>query len=314
MTGDTPGSAFLSPPASSARAAICYLLADPAPERPVEAVERRLRSGARRIPFLDRVVRRRWPPSRRLGYGAGLRASVRSLRRRHRELPPVVVLVPRDQPPPLADVDEVIRFDPGPYGPVPPWSSYFGREIYYKLEVFHLRGYDRIVFLDCDTVILDDISPLWDLGCYADRGLYAVRETAEMGVTPDRFGRINTGVMVINRALLGSRTHLALLDIARTGTSPDGSDQGVLELYLARTPDVEVGELDDSYNVLVVVKQFGDWARFQHRIKILHYVNHRKPWAADHHLDPFFDGQLKRIWDDAYRLDFACPTAGSPAA
>jgi hypothetical protein len=292
--------------------AICYLLADPAPERRLEAIERRVRSAARRLPFLHRVVHRHWSRSRRLGYGAGLRASVQSLRRQHRALPPVIVLQPPNQPRPLAEVDEVITFDLAPYASIRPWSSYFGREMYYKLEVFNLRGYDRIVYLDCDTVVLDDISPLWDLERFGDRSLYAVRETPELGADPYRVGKFNLGVMLVNRPLLGGRVHQELLAIARRGESPDG-DQGVFERYLNEAPDEKVGELDDSYNVMVVAKKFGDWARFRSRIKILHYVNHYKPWAADHQLDPHFDGQLKRIWDDAYRIELAGRIAESPA-
>ena len=296
----------------SGKTAICYLLAEPAPERPIEAVRRRLRSAARRIPFLDRLVDPVWSPSRRLGFAAGLRASVQSLRKQHRELPPVILLQPRDQLPPLADVDEIITLDPAHYASITPSSSYMGREVYYKLEVFNLRGYDRIVYLDCDTVVLDDISPLWDTESFAERGLYAVRETPEMGAHPFRVGKFNLGVMLVNRPILDGQVYDQLLSIARRGECLDG-EQGVFERYLSEVPDEKVGELDDWYNVMVVAKRDGDWDRFRSRIKILHYVNRVKPWAADHHRDPHFDGQFKRVWDDAYRMDLSTATAESPA-
>jgi lipopolysaccharide biosynthesis glycosyltransferase len=189
-----------------------------------------------------------------------------------------------------------------PYASIPPWSSYFDREIYYKLEVFNPRGFDRIVYLDCDTVILDDISALWDPGQLGGHALYAVRERPEMGVTPDRFGKFNLGVMVVNRPLLDRAVHQALLGIAQRGFSDDGTDQGVIEQYLIQHPDATVGELDDSYNVMVVARKYGDWERLKNRIKILHFVNHAKPWAPDHVDDHHFDAELKRIWDDAYRM------------
>lgn len=281
---------------------ICYLLVEPAPERVADRVARHLRSAARRLPLLDRVVQRRWSPSRRMGYGAGLRASVQSLRRRHAQLPPVILLQPAHASPTLADVDEIVPFDPVPYASIPPWSSYFDREIFCKLEVFKSRGYDRLVFLDCDTVILGDISALWDSELFADRDLYAVREQPGMGVTPDRFGKINTGVMVVNRPLLNDAVHRTLLGIAERGLSEDGGDQGVIEHFLRQHPDVTVGQLDDSYNVMVVARKYGDWDRLKDRIRILHFVNQVKPWAADHVDDPLFDEELKRIWDDAYRI------------
>jgi hypothetical protein len=240
-----------------------------------------------------------WSPARRLGYAAGLKACVQSLRRRHRRLPPVLLL--RAGPGvTLADVDEVIPIETTPYTGIPA-SDYFGPEVFYKLEVFNLRGYDRVVYLDCDTLVLDDVSPLWDMTRYADRSLYAVRETADMGAHPAAVGKLNTGVMVVNRPWLTGRAYRCMLDLARAGQSYDGGDQGVVNQYLEQEPGA-AGELEPEYNVMVLVRHLGQWDRVKDRIKILHYVNSLKPWAPDHHRDWLFDPELKRLWDDAYGL------------
>jgi lipopolysaccharide biosynthesis glycosyltransferase len=201
----------------------------------------------------------------------------------------------------MADVDEVISFDAAPYASIPFTGSYYGPEIYFKLELFNLRGYDRVVYLDCDTIVLDDISPLWNLNEYAERNFYAVRESREMGVHPDVIGKFNTGVMVVNRPLLAESTHRRMLEVACEGTSYDGGDQGVINRYLDEMPGAGAGELDAGYNVLVRARRFGHWDSFKDRIRILHYVNRVKPWALDHQRDALFDPEFKRLWDEAYR-------------
>jgi lipopolysaccharide biosynthesis glycosyltransferase len=285
MTGDT---------------AICFVLANPSGETRVEALMRAARVPLYALPGLGRVVTPPFSPARRMGFGAGLRACVQSLRRRHRDMPPVIVLRPRGQEVTLADVDEVVSFDPAPYASIRRSSRYFGREVYYKLEVFTLRACERVVYLDCDTIVLDDISPLWDLGRYRDRSFYGVRESAEMGVHPGVFGKFNTGVMVINPPLLRGDAHGRMLQLARGGASYDGGDQGVINYYMSHEPGASAGELDEAYNVMVQAKKDGRWDLFENRIKILHYVNNLKPWAADHRHDRLYDREFKRLWDEAF--------------
>jgi hypothetical protein len=271
--------------------AICFVLAKPRQRR----FTRRRRSIARS----DRPSS--WSPARRLGYAAGLRACAQSLRRRHRSVPRVILLRP-DVELTLADVDEVLPIDPRPYASIPVTGAYWGREVFYKLAVFNVRGYERILYLDCDTIVLGDISPLWDLQQYSEKSLYGVRECDEMGVHPSVFGKFNTGVMLINRPLLSDTVHRRMLDIARTGKSYDGGDQGVINQYLDEELNTSVGDLEPAYNVLVNAKIHGQWDKFKDDIKILHYTNRFKPWALDHSSDVLFDLELKGLWDEAYGM------------
>lgn len=293
------------------RVAIVYLLAEPEPERPLDAALRRVTDWLRLAPPLRHVVRHRWPPERRLGYGAGLRASVNSLRRRHAALPPVFVLRPRPAQPTLADVDEVIEFDPAPYSRLECHNTYFGREIFYKLEVFNLRHFDRILYLDCDTIVLDDISALWDLRRYTGADLYAVRESADMGVQSMALHHLQAGVMVINRRLLGPDVHQRLLRVATSISSYDGGDQGVINRFVRDAPDVTAAELETCYNVMVLAKKYGRWDIHGRGIRILHFVNRLKPWSPLHRYDWLFDEELKRLWDEAYRPLLRAEQAGT---
>jgi lipopolysaccharide biosynthesis glycosyltransferase len=108
--------------------------------------------------------------------------------------------------------------------------------------------------------------------------------------------------MVINRPLLDGRAHDQMLTIADSRRSYDGGDQGVVNTYLENAGHGIAGELDPSYNVLVRAKRFGKWELLRDRIRILHYVNRWKPWSENHARDWLFDPELKRLWDDAYRV------------
>jgi hypothetical protein len=282
--------------------AICFVLANPPTERPVETLKRRARHLLGRLPFVENSLALRWSPVRRMGYGAGLRACVQSLRRRHRSLPPVIVLRPAGEGLPLADVDELIPIDPAPYASISATGTYWGREIYYKLEIFNQRQYKRIVYLDCDTIVLDDISSLWNRSRYSARSFYAVREAEDMGVHPSVVGKLNTGVMVINSDLLPGNAFERMLALARRGESYDRGDQGIIDSYLRREKDACAGELEPCYNIMTGIKKAGRWDLYGNEIKILHFTNRLKPWMPEHHLDAAFDPEFKRLWTEAYGL------------
>lgn len=282
------------------RVAICFVLSAPAPEPLLARLDRQVRTRLKRVPGMSRLIPIRWAPARRAGYAAGLRACVQSLRRRHAQLPPIVLLKCGGGVT-LADVDAIVPVDAAPYARMPS-RSYYGPEVYHKLEIFALRQFDRLVYLDCDTIVLDDISRLWDLEAFADHAVYAVRETDSMGVHPAVVGKCNTGVMVINPRLLPETAYDRLLEIARQSGSYDLGDQGVINAYFERA-GLTPGELDPEYNVFVSVRARGRWSEVVRRpVRILHYVNLIKPWVPGHDRDPYYDEEFKRIWDDAYEV------------
>jgi hypothetical protein len=290
--------------------AICFVLANPREETRAAYWERRIRSWLQDVPFVRDKIVPRWSPRRRLGYGAGLRACVNSLRRHHANLPPIIVLRPEGEGPTLADVDEVRTFDPAPYAQISIANTFWGRETLYKLELFALRGFERVVYLDCDTLVLDDVSALWDPDQFADADLYAVHESREMGSGSMALGKVTTGVLVLNQPLFSPDVHRRMIEIADSRASYYGADQGVLHVLLEESPQLRVGALDPAYNVMVGWKKLGRWEQIEDRIRILHFVNCFKPWSPYHAHDPLFDAEFKRLWDDAFR-DAIAPIASS---
>jgi hypothetical protein len=285
----------------SASVAICFVLVKPRAETRAAYWERRVRAWIQEVPYLRRRFQPLWSPQRRLGYGAGLRACVNSLRRHHATLPPIIVLQPEGDGATLADVDEVRSFDPAPYAAIAPLNTYWGSEIFYKFAVFALRDFERVVYLDCDTLVMDDVSALWDLDQHADAAVYGVRETQDMGTLAMMLEKVNTGVLVLNRPLLSPDVHQAMIEIARAGTTYDGSDQGVVNHFLEERPQLRVGALDPAYNVMVTWKKLGRWEQIRDQVRILHFVNKFKPWVPHHARDPLFDAEFKQLWDDAFR-------------
>ena len=51
-----------------------------------------------------------------------------------------------------AGIDEVIRFDPTPYGAVRGAYYEFGVTVFMKLAVFTLSRFDRVIYFDSDLL------------------------------------------------------------------------------------------------------------------------------------------------------------------
>lgn len=236
------------------------------------------------------------PMPRHFDFRPGVAAAALTLRARCRHIPKIVLLTP-DRIRRPRGIDEVIRFAPRfPEGaPKVTWD--FGMSAYLKLAVFSLKEFDRIVYFDADTLVLDDVSELWDPSRYADADLYAVREHLEHGADPRSHGKLNTGVMVINRGMLAGPAFKNLLDLASRGDSYDGSDQGVLNAYLEHPGcRIKVGELSPSLNVFVNDNNFE--SGFLQRIdaRVYHFVGSNKPWTRRSGWGEKNERALRQIW------------------
>jgi len=231
-----------------------------------------------------------------VNYLIGYHHVVQSLRRHHASIPEVVVMSPDlDETP--AGADRLVRIDPRPFGVIRRTQSAFGRSVYFKLALFTL-DYDRVIYLDTDLLIVGDIAELWDPTRYADRDLWGVRESAAIGLKHAVWqGKINAGMLLINRPLLGRPIFERLLSIAAAGRSYDSGDQGVLHEFLS-DPEIapRVGELDPAFNLPTCARVDGDWDRYGPTARILHYLGPRKPWcdAPPHR---WHHPETQAIWD-----------------
>jgi len=135
-----------------------------------------------------------------------------------------------------------------------------------KIHAWRLTQYSKCVFLDADTLVLQNVDELFDreeLSAAPDIGW------------PDCF---NTGVFVFEPSM---ETFRNLMDLARQSGSFDGGDQGLLNLYWSdwATKDIKY-HLPFIYNVVpnVTYGYAPAFQRFGRNAKIIHFIGPVKPW------------------------------------
>lgn len=176
-----------------------------------------------------------------------------------------------------------------------------------KLNLWSLTQFERVVFLDADTLALNDIGHLFTLP--KDITFAA---SPELGF-PDCF---NSGFMVLTPS---ANTFNELKTLARQIESFDGGDQGILNVYFgdgtlghpmqSLLPDTAATvaprpwhRLSFTYNMeMHKVYRFYIPAvlRYRSQHKVLHFIGKDKPWH-------FPDGKVERPEDAPAYYQFYC--------
>jgi glycogenin glucosyltransferase len=137
-----------------------------------------------------------------------------------------------------------------------------------KLHCWRLTQFKKCVFLDADTLVLQNIDDLFDcdeLAAAPDVGW------------PDCF---NSGVFVFCPS---HQTYTLLLGFAISHGSFDGGDQGLLNQYFSdwstqgrnrRLPFTYNTVAHTFYSYAPAFKQYG------HNVKVVHFIGAVKPWHA----------------------------------
>ena len=139
--------------------------------------------------------------------------------------------------------------------------------VFTKLRVWELDDYDKVVFLDADTIVLQNIDELFDRPSLA---------AAPDFLLPDRF---NSGVMVVEPSSAMLAEMLARLPELM---SYDGGDQGFLNEFFDWYASPPEHRLPAAYNTHQFIFQFIAAhhllrERLLGGIKIVHYTV-QKPW------------------------------------
>jgi len=142
--------------------------------------------------------------------------------------------------------------------------------VFAKLRVWELVDFDRVVALDADTLVLQNVDDLFERRRFAAGPDFFL---------PDRF---NSGVMVLDPSLDTFRRMMEALAVAG---SYDGGDQGFLNTFFAGWYAEPVEHrLPVGYNMAHFIYQFLRGhptlkATLEREAKILHYMV-QKPWQA----------------------------------
>ena len=124
--------------------------------------------------------------------------------------------------------------------------------IFWRMEVFNLRGYDKVIFIDADMICLKDISGLLNIEC-------------DIGTTEQTKGwkDWNWGLFIVGRKYLNSKTYKWLLDAKHDQTKPAEPMHLFTKLF-----GKELYEISQKYNRIVpqlsVAKMFDN--------EMIHYI------------------------------------------
>ncbi len=156
---------------------------------------------------------------------------------------------------------------------------------YTKLRAWELVDFDKVVLLDADTLVLQNVDDLFT--------------RPEIAAGPDFFlpDRFSSGVMVLEPRQSTFDRMVLRLAIAE---SYDGGDQGFLNSFFEGWYALPVAHrLPVGYNMPHFIYQFmhahrSTWDKLRQEIKIVHYLV-QKPWRARSTLSGASD-----LWWDAY--------------
>ncbi|KAL7752742.1 glycogenin glucosyltransferase [Sorochytrium milnesiophthora] len=136
---------------------------------------------------------------------------------------------------------------------------------YSKLHVWRLTSYEKVVFMDADTLVLHNVDDLFEreeLSAAPDCGW------------PDIF---NSGVFVLRPS---QETFERLVAFAQQRGSWDGADQGLLNDFFSSWNETPGRRLPFVYNVTptTVYTYAPAFERFKDGIKVVHFAGPDKPW------------------------------------
>lgn len=136
-----------------------------------------------------------------------------------------------------------------------------------KIALWHQVQFRKVVYLDADTFPLRAPEELFEVTA-------PFAAAPEIGF-PDCF---NSGVMVLEPS---TEIHKALLELAGQGTSFDGGDQGLLNIYFEdfhRLSFMYNVELYRTYRLYMpAMKHYMD------KLTVVHFIGKEKPWNLKGH-------------------------------
>lgn len=148
-----------------------------------------------------------------------------------------------------------------------------------KLHVFSLSSFDKLVYLDCDMMVIRNIDALFERA-----HMSAVEAGVSAPGNEDWSGRFNSGIMVIvpEDGLCESLAQYISIAAAKRRTF---SDQDVLNLYYDRWAELHDNHVDEGYNL------FANYADYYinnlgyrllgtngKKVYVVHFTGGKKPW------------------------------------
>jgi hypothetical protein len=146
---------------------------------------------------------------------------------------------------------------------------------YSKLQIFNQAQFDKLVYLDADMLICENIDEL-----FAKPHMSAVNAG---GMLPENatWTQLNSGLMVIEPSF---SLYDDMMSRLSSLYNPAGGDQDVIQAYYPDWPDRPELHLDHGYNIfhthLDRYQQLFDY-RIKSQtnpVKVIHFIGEHKPW------------------------------------
>ncbi|KAH3667318.1 hypothetical protein OGAPHI_002967 [Ogataea philodendri] len=142
-----------------------------------------------------------------------------------------------------------------------------------KINLWKLTQFSKLVYLDADTLPLQNLDHLFDLEFSSNQIVAA----SDIG-WPDLF---NTGVFVLQPNLA---VYKDLLQLYESTESFDGADQGLLNEHF--NPDLYHGGVSNWIRLPFIYnctlnshyEYFPALQRYSHDVKLFHFIGSKKPW------------------------------------
>lgn len=157
------------------------------------------------------------------------------------------------------------------------------RHMYTKIRVFELIEYDKVVFLDADMIVCDNIEILFE-----KEHMSAV-VAGNLAPQNSSWVDFNSGLMVISPDIKVYREMMKAINVLE---SYDGTDQGFLNAFYSSWKGNSNLQLDHKYNVPTAYLDdycklydfdfdYSNDRLFVKNVAILHYFGSVKPWDMD---------------------------------
>ena len=147
------------------------------------------------------------------------------------------------------------------------WFAHWAKSLF-KLRIFDLVEYDKIVFVDCDMMLLESVDEVFDLP----------NMSATIGAKSypgnEEFVDFSSGFMVIEPRAGIAESMVALIPEVAAKKSVFG-DQDVMQAYFSDWKENTEFILPETYNVWFPHYQF--YAK-KEPVKGVHFLGKKKPW------------------------------------
>jgi lipopolysaccharide biosynthesis glycosyltransferase len=170
---------------------------------------------------------------------------------------------------------------------------------FYSLDLFKLRGYNKILFMDSDILITGSFKALFNMpdklitcpdnfhyrDLLRDPVDYSEHELKE-GEDPSNFwsGTFSAGMMLIDGSMINDQTHQEIIKLVDTShfktVSTNHSDQLILNQYFRGKYKLVDARYNYRFNIAVEVLA-NENVRLEDAVAI-HFTARKKPWNAMH--------------------------------